>query len=74
MGSHPFNQLNRNGNGGMLQQFRKFMEANKGRDPDAMIREIVSSGQLTQDQLNIVQQRAGQISGAFDGLKGMFGF
>lgn len=77
MANTVFNQLN-NGrgaqNGGMMQQFQQFMMAHKGQDPNAMIQQAVASGRISQEQLNIIQQRAGQIAGMLDGMKGMFGF
>jgi len=38
-----------------------------------MIQEMVSSGRITQDQLNQVQKQAQQMSGVFEGMRGMFG-
>jgi len=57
----------------MLQQFPKFMQMMRGKDPNQMINELVSSGQVSQDQLNAVQQRAQQVGGMFDQFKNMFG-
>ena len=36
--------------------FIKFMQAMKGKDPNQIIRNMVNSGQISQQQLNIVQQ------------------
>ena len=54
--------------------FIKFMQTMKGKDPNQIISNMVSSGQITQQQLNVVQQKAKQVSGLFDGLKSMVGF
>ena len=54
--------------------FIKFMQNMKGKDPNQIISNMVSSGQISQQQLNIVQQKAKQFSGLFDGFKSMFGF
>ena len=35
-----------------------------------MIQEMVSSGRITQDQLNQVQKQAQQMSGVFEGMRG----
>ena len=70
---NPFFQAMGSGNSNMLQQFQQFMQQMKGKDPDAMIREMVSSGRITQDQLNQAQQQAKNMQGMFDGLRGMFG-
>lgn len=61
-----------NGNS-MNQQFIQFMNQMKGKDPNAMIREMVSSGRITQEQLNAAQQKARQMQGMFEGMRGMFG-
>lgn len=70
---NPFFQAMGGGNSNMLQQFQQFMQQMKGKDPDAMIREMVSSGRITQEQLNQAQQQAKNMQGMFDGLRGMFG-
>ena len=54
--------------------FIKFMYARKGKDPNQIINNMVNSGQISQQQLNIVQQKAKQFSGLFNGFKSMFGF
>lgn len=61
-----------NGNS-MNQQFIRFMNQMKGKDPNAMIQEMVSSGRITQEQLNAAQQKAQQMQGMFEGMRGMFG-
>lgn len=61
-----------NGNS-MNQQFIRFMNQMKGKDPNAMIQEMVSSGRITQEQLNAAQQKARQMQGMFEGMRGMFG-
>ena len=49
------------------------MNQMKGKDPNAMIQEMVSSGRISQDQLNQVQKQAQQMQGVFEGMRGMFG-
>ena len=61
-----------NGNS-MNQQFIRFMNLMKGKDPNAMIQEMVSSGRITQEQLNAAQQKARQMQGMFEGMRSMFG-
>lgn len=61
-----------NGNS-MNQKFIQFMNQMKGKDPNAMIQEMVSSGRITQEQLNAAQQKAQQMQGMFEGMRGMFG-
>lgn len=76
MANALFQQLNRPQaqSGNMIQTFQQFMHAHRGQDPNALIQQAVSSGRISQEQLNIIQQRAGQIAGMLDGLKGSFGF
>ena len=57
----------------MMQQFQQFMNQMKGKDPNAMIQEMVASGRISQDQLNQVQKQARQMQGMFEGMRGMFG-
>ena len=58
----------------MMQQFPKFMNMMRGRNPNEMINQLVSSGRINQSQLNQVQQQAQQMSGMFNQFKGMFKF
>ena len=57
----------------MLQQFQNFMQQMKGKDPNAMIQEMVSSGRISQAQLDQVQKQAQQMQGMFNSMRGMFG-
>ena len=49
------------------------MQQMRGKDPNAIINEKVSSGELTQAQLDQIQKQAQQMQGMFDGMRGMFG-
>lgn len=62
-----------NSQSNMMQQFQQFMHQMKGKDPNAMINELVSSGKLTQSQLDAAQKQAQQMQGMFEGMRGMFG-
>ena len=62
-----------NSKSNMMQQFQQFMNQMKGKDPNAMINELVSSGKLTQSQLDAAQKQAQQMRGMFEGMRGMFG-
>ena len=70
---NPFFGVMGGGRQNMMQQFQQFMNQMKGTDPNAMIQEMVSSGRISQDQLNQVQKQAQQMSGMFEGMRGMFG-
>ena len=57
----------------MMQQFQQFMNQMRGKDPNAMIQELVSSGRVSQQQLDQAQKQAQQMHGMFEGMRGMFG-
>ena len=63
-----FNAMGGNRQPNLMQQFQQFMQQMRGKDPNAMIQEMVSSGRITQDQ-----KQAQQMSGVFEGMRGMFG-
>lgn len=58
---------------GMLQQFQQFMQQMKGQDPQKVINDMVSSGRISQDQLNQAQQQAQRMQGMLEPLRNMFG-
>lgn len=57
----------------MMQQFQAFMNQMKGKDPNSMIQDLVSSGQVSQQQLDQAQRQAQQMAAMFEPLRGMFG-
>ena len=57
----------------MMQQFQQFMNQMRGKDPNTMIQELVSSGRVSQQQLDAAQKQAQQMQGMFEGIRGMFG-
>ena len=69
-----FTALNGNQQPNMMQQFQAFMQQMRGQDPNALLNQLVSSGQVSQAQLNQAQQMAQQMQGVFNGMRGMFGF
>lgn len=56
----------------MIQQFTQFMNQMKGKDPNQIINEMVSSGKLSQAQLDQVQKQAQQMQGMFNSVREMF--
>lgn len=68
-----FNALGGGGQNPMMQQFSRFMQQMRGRDPQQMINELVQSGRVSQQQLNQVQQQAQQMRSMMDSMRGMFG-
>lgn len=72
--SNPIYQaMNGNRQPNMMQQFRQFMEQMKGQDSNQIIQQMVSSGKLSQAQLDQAQRQAQQMQGMFDSMRGMFG-
>lgn len=69
-----FNILGPKKNGSLPQDFQRFMQNMRGKDPNAIINELMQSGKLSQAQLNQIQAQAQQMQGQFDGIKKMFGF
>ena len=57
----------------MMQQFQQFMSQMQGRDPKAMLDELVSSGRVSQEQLDQAQRQAKQMASLFEPMRGMFG-
>lgn len=59
---------------GGIPGFIEFMQSMKGKDPNQILNGLLQSGKINQNQLNVAQQKAKQMSGAFDGFRKMFGF
>ena len=73
MGNPFFGVMGGGGRPNMMQQFQQFMNQMRGKDPNAMIQELVSSGRVSQQQLDQAQKQAQQMQGMFEGMRGMFG-
>lgn len=54
--------------------FIEFMQSMKGQNPDQILNSLLQSGKINQNQLNVAQQKAKEMSGAFEGFRKMFGF
>ena len=70
MANPLFNALNGgnrpgNGAGNMLQQFQRFRQRMQGVNPQEEVQKLLQSGQISQAQLNEIQQEAKQIMGLF---------
>ena len=63
-----------NGGDPLMQNFSNFMNQYRGQNPRSIINQMVQSGQISQQQLNMVQQKAQQMSGIFGQFKNRFGF
>lgn len=57
-----------------MQAFPKFMEQMKGRNPNEVLNEMLTSGKINQSQLDQAQKMAKNIEGQMNGFKSMFGF
>ena len=68
-----FNAMGGNKQPNMMQQLQQFMNQMKGKDPNAVIQDMMQSGKITQDQYNQARQQAQQMQGMFEGMRGMFG-
>lgn len=55
----------------MMQQFQQFMSQMQGKDPKAMLNDLVSSGRVSQEQLNAAQQQAQQLANVFHSMPGL---
>lgn len=54
----------------MMQQFQQFMSQMQGKDPKAMLNDLVSSRRVSQEQLNAAQQQAQQLANVFQSMPG----
>ena len=57
-----------------IPAFIEFMQSMKGQNPDRILNSLLQSGKIKQNQLNVAQQKAKEMSGAFEGFRKMFGF
>ena len=72
--SNPiFQALGGQGQNPMLQNFQRFMQQMQGRDPNQIIQQMVSSGRISQAQLDQAQRQAQQMESLFEPMRGMFG-
>lgn len=53
----------------IINQFQKFVQDMKGKNPNEEINRLLQSGQITQEQLNQAQQMARQMQGLFGNFK-----
>lgn len=52
------------------QRFQQFRNEMQGKDPNALIQEMMQSGKITQDQYNQARQQAQQIANTFQSMPG----
>lgn len=59
---------------GGVPGFIQFMQSMRGQNPNQILNNLLSSGKINQRQLDVAQQKAKEMSGAFEGFRKMFGF
>ena len=52
----------------LQMQFNQFMQQVKGQDPNALIQKLVSSGRVSQQQLDMAQNQAEMYISEFDSM------
>lgn len=57
----------------LQMQFNQFMQQVKGQDPNALIQKLVSSGRVSQHQLDMAQKQAEAYKSQFEGMRKTFG-
>nr|DAG75038.1 MAG TPA: Protein of unknown function (DUF2680) [Caudoviricetes sp.] len=67
-----YNEMQKNTPNQLETVFERFMNQFKGQNPTAIINQMVQSGQISQAQLNVAQDRARQLSSMFEGLREKF--
>ena len=73
MANPIYQALGGNNQSNVLQQFQQFMNQMRGKDPNAIIQEMISSGKVSQQQLDAAQRQAQQMQQMFEPLRAMFG-
>lgn len=73
MANSIFNAMKQNNkSNNFLDAFPDFMQQMKGKNPNEILNNLISSGKVSQQQLDVVQQQAQQMSGMFEKFRGMF--
>lgn len=56
------------------QQFNMFMQQMKGQDPNQILNQLLSTGRVSQNQINQAHQKANDMKNQLDNMKKFFGF
>ena len=51
----------------------RFMNDMRGQDPNKLIQQKISEYNISQNQLNQIQQKANELNSMFSQMRGMFG-
>ena len=73
MSSPIYQAMNGNRQPNIMQRFQQFAEQMKGQDPNQIIQQMVSSGKVSQAQLDEAQRQARQMQGMLESMRGMLG-
>ena len=57
----------------LQNQFNIFMQQMKGRDPNALLNQLISSGKVSQEQINNAHKQVENLKGQFENMKKFFG-
>lgn len=57
---------------GMMQNFQMFMRQFQGQDPTKILNDLISSGKVSQQQLDIAQRQAQQMRHMFADVEKIF--
>ena len=57
----------------LQMQFNQFMQQMRGQDPNALIQKLVSSGRVSQQQLDMAQKQAKMYKSQFESMRKTFG-
>lgn len=57
----------------LQMQFNQFMQQMKGQDPNALLQKLVSSGRVSQQQLDAAQKQADLYKSQFESMRKTFG-
>lgn len=74
MANPLYNALSASGGQRGPMNFMQFMQQMRGKNPNEVMQQLLSSGKLNQNQLNQAQQMVKQLESQFSGFKSMFGF
>ena len=58
----------------LQNQFNQFMQQMRGQDPNVLINQLLSTGKVNQQQINMAHQKAKELEAQFEQMKKLFGF
>ena len=57
----------------LQMKFNQFMQQMRGQDPNKLIQQLVSSGKVSQQQLDAAQKQANAYKSQFENMRKTFG-